>query len=169
MGRDTIQLEDAVSTISQEYLLKFASEYYIPENLHPELSGPRDHIVDFPESKVPLDFSNEDAPPPVTQGAEVRVHGPTAVEQEIPVTDDAEAMEAAVDPDLEKEHSARGGKSLADMSVDTEPIIYGQETQEPPVATQSVSDPDPLSYADNIFSLFGGCRSSKEAGVARIK
>ncbi|GJV10669.1 hypothetical protein Tco_1352210 [Tanacetum coccineum] len=136
--------------------------------------------------EVPLDFSNEDAPPPVTQGAEAGVHGPTAAEQEIPVTDDAEATEAAVDPDLEKEvismgptikkrrrqrdageggsnapakvlrkdhdaaraeHSARGGKSLADMSVDTEPAIHGQETQEPPVATQSVSDPDPLSYA----------------------
>ncbi|GKC74487.1 hypothetical protein Tco_1120370, partial [Tanacetum coccineum] len=45
------------------------------------------------------------------------------------------------------------GKSLADMSVDTEPAIHVHETQEPPVATQSVSDPDPLS-------------SSKEAGVA---
>ncbi|GJT60483.1 hypothetical protein Tco_1004016 [Tanacetum coccineum] len=237
MGRDTIQLEDAVSTISQEYLLEFASEYYIPENLHPEPPGPGDHIVDFPEGKnnrffwvdekvfptvvawrtaatkddkpkannysvvdvatldthqmdlfnlikasnptkvktrtrqrtaheAPLDFSNEDAPPPVTQGAEAGVHEPT-------VTDDAEATEAVVDPDLEKEvismgptikkrrrqrdageggsnaptkvlrrdhdtaraeHSARGGKSLTDMSVDTEPAIYGQETQEPPVA-----------------------------------
>ncbi|GJU35546.1 hypothetical protein Tco_1183900 [Tanacetum coccineum] len=36
MGRDTIQLEDAVSTISQEYLLEFTSEYGIPESLHPE-------------------------------------------------------------------------------------------------------------------------------------
>ncbi|GKB77278.1 hypothetical protein Tco_0944173 [Tanacetum coccineum] len=45
IGRDTIQLEDAVSTISQEYLLEFSSEYFIPENLHPELPGPGDHIV----------------------------------------------------------------------------------------------------------------------------
>ncbi|GJT28103.1 hypothetical protein Tco_0908378 [Tanacetum coccineum] len=52
MGRDTIQLEDAVSTISQEYLLEFSSEYFIPENLHPELPGPGDHIVDFPEGKI---------------------------------------------------------------------------------------------------------------------
>ncbi|GJR66811.1 hypothetical protein Tco_0012876 [Tanacetum coccineum] len=52
MGRDTIQLEDAVSTISQEYLLEFSSEYFIPENLHPELPGPEDHIVDFPEGKI---------------------------------------------------------------------------------------------------------------------
>ncbi|GKG59432.1 hypothetical protein Tco_0605083, partial [Tanacetum coccineum] len=27
--------EDAVSTISQEYLLEFSSEYFIPENLQP--------------------------------------------------------------------------------------------------------------------------------------
>nr|GEX09043.1 hypothetical protein [Tanacetum cinerariifolium] len=47
MGRDTIQLENAVSTISQEYLLEFTSEYGIPESLHPELPGPEDHIVEF--------------------------------------------------------------------------------------------------------------------------
>ncbi|GJS19895.1 hypothetical protein Tco_0448527 [Tanacetum coccineum] len=52
MGRDTIQLEDAVSTISGEYLLEFTSEYGIPEGLHPELPGPEDTIVDFPEGKV---------------------------------------------------------------------------------------------------------------------
>ncbi|GKE83750.1 hypothetical protein Tco_1557492 [Tanacetum coccineum] len=49
MGRDTIQLEDVVSTISQDYLLEFSSEYFIPKNLHPELPGPGDHIVDFLE------------------------------------------------------------------------------------------------------------------------
>ncbi|GJT06577.1 hypothetical protein Tco_0841039 [Tanacetum coccineum] len=49
MGWNTIQLEDAVSTISGEYLLEFTSEYGIPEGLHPELSGPEDTIVDFPE------------------------------------------------------------------------------------------------------------------------
>ncbi|GKC30230.1 hypothetical protein Tco_1037524 [Tanacetum coccineum] len=52
MGRDTIQLDDAVSTISGEYLLEFTSEYGIPEDLHPELPGPEDTIVDFPEGKV---------------------------------------------------------------------------------------------------------------------
>ncbi|GJX13139.1 hypothetical protein Tco_0204897 [Tanacetum coccineum] len=343
MGRDTIQLEDVVSTISQEYLLEFASEYYIPKNLHPELPGPGDHIVDFPEGKVgvytkkiefanfripisqflfdilryyqihlsqlsvigvakvshfeincrvlniiptvnlflvfyvssynsgwisfskrpakkyptmytkpldslknwnnrffwvdekvfptvvawrmaatkddkpkvatldthplhifgdtlhrrevPLDFSNEDAPLPVAQGAEVGVHRTTAAELEIPVIDDAEATERDAgkggsnapakvlrkDHDVARaEHNARRGKSLADMSVDTKPAIHGQETPEPPVATQSVSDPDPLSYAkpqpnpkqdvvyyaNNIVSLFGGCRTSKEAGGA---
>ncbi|GJS62276.1 hypothetical protein Tco_0657060 [Tanacetum coccineum] len=52
MGRDTIQLENAVSTISQEYLLEFTSEYGILEDLHPELPGPEDTIVDFPKGTV---------------------------------------------------------------------------------------------------------------------
>ncbi|GJU27072.1 hypothetical protein Tco_1165693 [Tanacetum coccineum] len=52
MGRGTIQLEDAVSTISGEYLLEFTSEYGIPEDLHPELPGPEETIVDFLEGKV---------------------------------------------------------------------------------------------------------------------
>ncbi|GJY23561.1 gypsy type transposase [Tanacetum coccineum] len=45
-------MADAVSTISEEYLLEFTSEYGIPEDLHPELPGPEDTIVDFPEGKV---------------------------------------------------------------------------------------------------------------------
>ncbi|GJX75645.1 hypothetical protein Tco_0322456 [Tanacetum coccineum] len=52
MGRDTIQLESAVSTISQEYLLEFTSEYGIPEGLHPELPNPENMIVDFSEGKM---------------------------------------------------------------------------------------------------------------------
>nr|GEU95858.1 transposase (putative), gypsy type [Tanacetum cinerariifolium] len=52
MGRDTVQLETTVNTISQEYLLEFTSEYGIPEALHPKLPGPEDRIVDFPEGKV---------------------------------------------------------------------------------------------------------------------
>ncbi|GJW43933.1 hypothetical protein Tco_0072732 [Tanacetum coccineum] len=52
MGRDTIQLDDVVSTISGEYLLVFTSEYGIPEDLHPELPGPEDTILDFSEGKV---------------------------------------------------------------------------------------------------------------------
>ncbi|GKE15142.1 hypothetical protein Tco_1422719 [Tanacetum coccineum] len=52
MGRDTIQLEDAVLTIFGEYILEFTSEYGIPEGLHPELPGPEETIVDFPEGKV---------------------------------------------------------------------------------------------------------------------
>ncbi|GJW07991.1 hypothetical protein Tco_1570414 [Tanacetum coccineum] len=389
MGRDTIQLENAVSTISQEYLLEFSSEYFIPENLHPELPYSEDHIVDFPKGKIgvytkkikfanfripisqflfdilgyyqihlsqlsvigaakvshfeincrvdekvfptvmawrtaatkydkpqantysvvdvatldthrtpfqkqpeellclvglsrnfflhddeyptflndndqemdlfnlikapnptkvktgtrqraahevplmtatasrviqmvdaaelstssgtpstversPLDFSNEDAPPPVTQGIDTGVHGSVAAEQEIPMTDDAGATEATVEPNLEKEmismgptirkrrrqrdageegpkapakvlrkdhdiaraeHSARGGKSLAGMSVDTGLALHAQKTQEPPIATQTVNDPNPLSYAKPL-SQQDVTQSSKEKGIA---
>ncbi|GJZ17464.1 hypothetical protein Tco_0553587 [Tanacetum coccineum] len=49
---DTIQLEDAVSTTSQEYLLYFTSEYGIPEDLHLELPAENEAIVDFPEGKI---------------------------------------------------------------------------------------------------------------------
>ncbi|GJU03007.1 hypothetical protein Tco_1113345 [Tanacetum coccineum] len=52
MGRDTIQPETAVSTISLEYLQEFTSEYRISEDLHPELPVPGDRIVDFPENKI---------------------------------------------------------------------------------------------------------------------
>nr|GEW34017.1 hypothetical protein [Tanacetum cinerariifolium] len=52
MGRDTIHLENAISTISQEYVLEFTSEYGIPKSLHSELPGPEDPIVEFPEGKV---------------------------------------------------------------------------------------------------------------------
>nr|GEV24113.1 transposase (putative), gypsy type [Tanacetum cinerariifolium] len=51
MGRDTVQLETAVSTISQKYLLEFTSEYDISEDHHPELPGPGERIMDFPEGK----------------------------------------------------------------------------------------------------------------------
>nr|GEZ84862.1 hypothetical protein [Tanacetum cinerariifolium] len=44
MGRDTVQLETAVNTISHEYLLEFTSEYGIPETLHHALPGPEDKV-----------------------------------------------------------------------------------------------------------------------------
>nr|GEW35175.1 hypothetical protein [Tanacetum cinerariifolium] len=50
MGKDTIQLQDVVSTISKEYLLEFTLEYSIPESLHPEL--PKGTHRGVPEGKV---------------------------------------------------------------------------------------------------------------------
>nr|GEU62149.1 hypothetical protein [Tanacetum cinerariifolium] len=47
-NRDTVQLETAVNTISQEYLLEFTSEYGIPEALYPELPGTEDKDSRFP-------------------------------------------------------------------------------------------------------------------------
>nr|GEW69222.1 transposase (putative), gypsy type [Tanacetum cinerariifolium] len=52
MVRDSVQLETAVNTISYEYLLDFTLEYGISEALHPELPGPGDRIVDFPEDSL---------------------------------------------------------------------------------------------------------------------
>nr|GEY08935.1 hypothetical protein [Tanacetum cinerariifolium] len=49
---DTVQLETAISTISQEYLLEFTSEFGISEDLHPKLPGPEERIVNFSEGKV---------------------------------------------------------------------------------------------------------------------
>ncbi|GJZ84366.1 hypothetical protein Tco_0649705 [Tanacetum coccineum] len=223
MGRDTIQLEDAVSTIYQEYLLEFSSEYFIPKNLHPELPGPGDHIVDFPEGKIgvfpnvvawPTAATKDDKPHANTYSvvdvATLDRHRTPFEKQPVELLclvglsrnfflhDDEYPMflndndqeiggtEATVEPNLEKEvismgptirkrrrqrdageegskapakvlrkdhdaaraeHSAHGGKSLAEMSVDTELAIHAQETKEPPVATQIVNDPHPLSYA----------------------
>nr|GFA07060.1 hypothetical protein [Tanacetum cinerariifolium] len=52
MDRGTIQLETAVSTFSQKYLLEFTFEYGISEDLHPEFPGPEERIVNFSEGKV---------------------------------------------------------------------------------------------------------------------
>ncbi|GJV52252.1 hypothetical protein Tco_1447993 [Tanacetum coccineum] len=154
--------------------------------------------------RSPLAFSNEDAPPPVTQGIDAGVHGSVTAEQEIPMTDDAGATEATVEPNLVQEmismgptirkrrrqrdageegpkapakvlrkdhdvaraeHSARGGKSLVGMSVDTGLVIHAQKTQEPPIATQTINDPNPLSYAKPL-SQQDVTQSSKEKGIA---
>nr|GEW35091.1 hypothetical protein [Tanacetum cinerariifolium] len=58
MGKDTVQLETAVNTISYEYLLEFTSEYDILEILHPVFLGPKDRIIDFPEGKIDMDLFN---------------------------------------------------------------------------------------------------------------
>ncbi|GKC75761.1 hypothetical protein Tco_1126535 [Tanacetum coccineum] len=304
MGRDTIQLEDAVSTISQEYLLEFSSEYFIPENLHPELPGPGDHIVDFPEGKIgvytkKIEFANfripisqflfdileyyqihlsqlsvigaakvshfkincrvlniipsvnlfrvdekvfptvvawrtaatkDDKPQANTYSVVdvatldthrspfqkqpeellclvglsrnfflhddeypiflndndqemdlfnlIKAPNPTKVktgtrQQTAHERDAGEEGSKAPAKVLRKdhdaacaEHSARGGKSLAEMSVDTELAIHAQETQEPPVVTQIVNDLDPQSYA-KPRSQQDVTQSSKEKGVTR--
>nr|GEU61284.1 putative ribonuclease H-like domain-containing protein [Tanacetum cinerariifolium] len=71
MGRDTIQLENAVSTISQEYLLEFTFEYGIPESLHSKLPGPEDPIVEFLEGKVGV-YTNASNPTKVKTGTRPR-------------------------------------------------------------------------------------------------
>nr|GEW57596.1 transposase (putative), gypsy type [Tanacetum cinerariifolium] len=62
MGRDTIQLETTVSTISHEYLLEFTSEYGISDDVNPKLPGLEDRIVDFPEGKVGVKRPGKNTP-----------------------------------------------------------------------------------------------------------
>nr|GEV38308.1 hypothetical protein [Tanacetum cinerariifolium] len=75
MVRDSVQLETAVNTITHEYLLEFTSEYGIAEVLRPELPGPGDRIVDFPEARdgtIQLDR----APNPTKVKTESRLRAP---------------------------------------------------------------------------------------------
>ncbi|GJX95483.1 hypothetical protein Tco_0351281 [Tanacetum coccineum] len=72
MGRDTIQLEDAVSTISEEYLMEFTSEYGIPEDLHPELPGSEDTIVDISEDMDLFNLISAPNPTKVKTGTHPR-------------------------------------------------------------------------------------------------
>nr|GEW67470.1 RNA-directed DNA polymerase, eukaryota, reverse transcriptase zinc-binding domain protein [Tanacetum cinerariifolium] len=86
LRRDTIQLETAVSTLPQEYLLEFTSEYDISEDVHPELpsaafDGHREpgdryggsrcsNIVfwtPFTVEKSPLDFDNKNPSSPMIE------------------------------------------------------------------------------------------------------
>ncbi|GKE11525.1 hypothetical protein Tco_1415076, partial [Tanacetum coccineum] len=211
------------------------------ENLHPELPGPGDHIVDFSEGKIdspfatvgdrcierwnsfskrpgkntpqcytkPLDslkkwnnrffWVDEKVFPTVvawrtaatkddkpqantysmvdvaildthqmdlfnlikasnpTKGVDTGVHGSVTAKQEIPVIDDAGATGVTVEPNLEKEIISM----LSEMSVDTGLAIHTQKTHEPHVTTQTVNDPDPLSYA-KPWSQQEVTQSSKE-------
>nr|GEW47580.1 hypothetical protein [Tanacetum cinerariifolium] len=68
IGRDTIQLETAVSTISQEYLLEFTSEYGISEDVHPELPSPEERIVHFSEDMDPFNLISAPSPSKVKTG-----------------------------------------------------------------------------------------------------
>ncbi|GKB90115.1 hypothetical protein Tco_0962387 [Tanacetum coccineum] len=221
MGKDTIQLDDAVSTISGEYLLEFTSEYGIPEDLHPEFPGPEDTIVDFSKGKVemelfnlisapnpakvktetrprvahevplltatanrvidmedttgesgssrtpstmeksPLDFADEDLPPPNTEGVgteeqiqdeEAADIGPLVHKRHRKRGND-EADANAPPKVLRKYHvafrpaqSTIGGKSLATMGKATSSTIT-PAAQDTPAGESSVKDPDPLSYA----------------------
>ncbi|GJW58017.1 hypothetical protein Tco_0104748 [Tanacetum coccineum] len=66
------------------------------------------------------------------------------------------------------EHNARGGKSLADMSVDTIALPSCSRDTGSSQSHAKCQRPGSsfYSYADNIILLFRGCISSKEKGVA---
>nr|GEV32853.1 hypothetical protein [Tanacetum cinerariifolium] len=252
MVRDTIQLENAVSTISQEYLLEFTSEYGIPESLHPELLGPEEPIVEFSEGKVdkkvfptvmewrantpkdempspdmdlfslistpnpskvkigtrpraahevplltatarrvidmedttvtsgssgtpfaveksPLDFADEDPPQVITERGEeatTEVISESSLEKEVAAMGlvvnkrrrkrGNEGAGANAPPKvLRKDYAAsrpaqstRGEKSIVLMGLDAGSAFSMPTAQDVPAAAKSVSDPDPLSYAE---------------------
>ncbi|GJT58531.1 hypothetical protein Tco_1002064 [Tanacetum coccineum] len=132
MGRDTIHLENAVSTIFPEYLLEFASEYGTQEGLHLEFPGPQEAIMEFPKGKVGVytrrkqirrkranDEAGMNAPPKVLR--KDYVYNPT--------------------------HNTHRGISLAGMWFDMGSSFATPSVQGTPPAAKSVRDPDPLSYA----------------------
>ncbi|GJX41930.1 hypothetical protein Tco_0256920 [Tanacetum coccineum] len=169
MGRDTIQLDDAVSTISGEYLLEFTSEYGIPEDMHPELPGLEDTIVDFSEGKVEMDLFNLiSAPNPAKVKTGTRPHAAhevsllTATSNRVIDMDTTGVSESSGTPStVEKSPLDFADEDLPPPNtegVETEeqiqdelsweiPLVGHVTTAEgSPTAAKSVSDPDPLSY-----------------------
>nr|GEU46389.1 hypothetical protein [Tanacetum cinerariifolium] len=144
MGRDTVQIETVVSTISQEYLLEFTSEYGISKDPHPELPGPEERIMDFLEGKVEDEGQGTVAPevPPPENIAT------TGVAQEAGLAMESAAMGPRVIKMRRKrgnDGSTIGGKSLAAMEIGMGSTFPTPTSRDMPV---DVSDPDPLSFAD---------------------
>ncbi|GJX29010.1 hypothetical protein Tco_0237089 [Tanacetum coccineum] len=157
MGRDTIQLETAVSTISPKYLLEFTSEYGISEDLHPELPGPEERIMDFPEGKVDMDLFNLiSAPNP----AKVKMGTRPRAAHKVPLLT-ATANRVIVMEDATMALGSSGTPSTVEKTPLEEVATTTKVVQEPGLglgagstftsAAQEtpadVSDPEPLSYA----------------------
>nr|GEY11676.1 transposase (putative), gypsy type [Tanacetum cinerariifolium] len=179
MGRDTIQLETAMSTISQEYLLEFTSEYGISEDVHPELLGLEDWIVDFPEDMDLFNLINAPNPSKVKTGLRPRVA------HEVPLlTEIASRAIDMEDPDAATEgggccfgtplEQKRGRRVNDEADANAPPKVVrkdyasvhpGQSTRGgkflptmglaagatsfTPADTKGVNDPDPLSNAES--------------------
>ncbi|GJT89564.1 hypothetical protein Tco_1078409 [Tanacetum coccineum] len=158
MGRDTIQLEDAVSTISGEYLLEFTSEYGIPEGLHPELPGPEDTIVDFPEGKVEMDLFNLiNSPNPAKVKTGTRPHAAYEVPLLTATASRVIEIEDPVATSTSSETSSVMEKSPLDfVSEDLPPMITNKgetEDQAPAVASQEVPSTENTATAEFVLEL----------------
>nr|GEU39264.1 RNA-directed DNA polymerase, eukaryota [Tanacetum cinerariifolium] len=171
-SRDTVQLETAMSTISQEYLLEFTSEYGISDALHPGLPGPEDRIVDFSKGKVPLpkDVPTTRGAPEAGPAKRVSVTDPPAVKECRKRGHDGANANAPLNV-LGRDHadprptgSTRGGKSFVAIELSmgsTRPTLMSQSIP------ADMSDPDPLSFADpRSRPLADVAQSSKRAAVA---
>nr|GEV58768.1 hypothetical protein [Tanacetum cinerariifolium] len=106
MGRDTVQLETAVNTISHEYLLEFTSKYGIPEILHPVLPGPKDRIVDFPEDMDLFNLIRAPNPTKVKVGSRPRaphevplltLTAPCVIEMDEPAATDSSGVPSTIE------------------------------------------------------------------------
>nr|GEU52147.1 transposase (putative), gypsy type [Tanacetum cinerariifolium] len=122
MGRDTIQLETAVSTISQEYLLEFTSEYGISEDVHPELPGPEERIVDFPKDMDLFNLISAPNPSKVKTGLRPRVA------HDVPLlTATASRVIDMEDADVATESSE------APSAIEKSPLDFDNENPSPPI------------------------------------
>nr|GFC15165.1 hypothetical protein [Tanacetum cinerariifolium] len=134
--RDSVQLETAVNTITYEYLLEFTSEYGITEMLRPELPGPGDRIVDFPEGKVGVytrdEFIQLDTCPQSNKGED---RESSACSSRAP----------ASNPDRFSESRKRGPEGV-DANAPPK-SLRRDHTDHPSGVPADVSDPDPLAFA----------------------
>ncbi|GKD63247.1 hypothetical protein Tco_1305355 [Tanacetum coccineum] len=123
MGRDTIQLDDAVSTISGEYLLEFTSKYGIPKDLHLELPGPEETIVDFLEGKVEIDLFNLiSAPNP----AKVKTGTRPRAAHEVPL------LTATANRVIDMDTTGASGSSKTPSTMEKSPLNFSDEDLPPP-------------------------------------
>ncbi|GJZ20162.1 hypothetical protein Tco_0556752 [Tanacetum coccineum] len=123
MGRDTIQLDDAVSTISGEYLLEFTSEYGIPKDLRLELPGLEDTIVNFSEGKVEMDLFNLISAPNPTK---VKTGTRPRAAHEVPLLN--VTANRVIDMDITEASRSSGTPSTVEKS----PLDFADEDLPPP-------------------------------------
>nr|GEU81903.1 hypothetical protein [Tanacetum cinerariifolium] len=122
MGRDTIQLETAVSTISQEHLLEFTSEYGISEDLHPELPGPEERTVDFSEDMDLFNLISAPNPSKVKTGLRPRAAHEVPLLMAI-----ASRVIDMEDPDVATESSG------TPFAIEKSPLDFDNENPSPPM------------------------------------
>nr|GEV76594.1 hypothetical protein [Tanacetum cinerariifolium] len=160
MGRDTIQLETAVSTISQEYMLEFTSEYGISEDLHPELPGPEERIVDFSEDMDLFNLTNAPNPSKVKTGLRSR-----AAHEVLLLTPTASRVIDMEDPNVATESSGTPfaiEKSLLDFDNEnpSPPMTEGKGTEDQFHETVAPEIPSPFRK----YACHGSCVRSKPRG-----
>nr|GEZ37765.1 hypothetical protein [Tanacetum cinerariifolium] len=146
MDRDTIQLETAVSTISQEYLLEFTSEYGISKDLHPELPGPEERIVDFPENMNLFNLVSAPNPSKVKTGLRLR-----ATHEVLLLMATAIRVIDIEDPDVATESF---GTSSA---IEKSPLDFNNENPSPPITKGAASE---VSLEEEVAAM--GPRLSKK-------